>query len=388
VQKAAIKGLKAFSGDAAASSLAPLLRNSDSAVRVQAAQVLQVLNWRPPTREDEMWYGAARGQVSSLVAFGDAAIPALELLSHSPSYNTAIGAIQTMGDIGGNAVLKPLVSALHSPEAAIVVAAVEALGKIGGEEVVVPLLGALRHTSGQVRVTAVEGLGGLRAPAALEPLRHALTDPVWEVRKTAAETLGRIIDVGALEPLAHALSDSDSDVREAAAMALGRLANRKAIEQLVMALKDSTSGVRRIAAASLSRIDGDWTSSPEAQAAFEKLKPALDDDDPEVRHFVSHLLSGVGIVTNAFEPPMAPQPAPSVPKERLHKLAVSLFLAILCDSDRDLRQAAAEALGRLADRRAEGPLVRALGDSDSGVRQAAEQALRSFGGKAAQAAPP
>jgi HEAT repeat protein len=334
-----------------------------------------------------MWYWAAKGQFSSLVAFGEAAIPALEIVSRSPSYNMCIGAIQALGDIGGNAAFKPLLDALHSPEAAVCVAAVEALGKIGGEEVVLPLLGALRHPSGQVRVTAVEALGGLRAPAALEPLRHALADPVWEVRKTAAETLGRIIDVGALEPLAHALSDTDSDVREAAAMALGRLANRKAIAQLVMALKDSTSGVRRIAAASLSRIDGDWTSSPEAQAAFEKLKPALNDDDPEVRHFVGHLLAGVGAVVDHSTPPLMPQPAPSVARESRHKLAVSLFLAILCDPDRDLRQAAAEALGRLADRRAEGPLARALGDSDPGVRAAAEQALKSFDGKSAQAAP-
>ena len=48
--------------------------------------------------------------------------------------------------------------------------------------------------------------------------------------------------------------------------------------------------------------------------------------------------------------------------------------------------AAAEALGRLADRRAEGALARALGDSDPGVRGAAEQALKLFGGKSLPAA--
>jgi HEAT repeat protein len=48
----------------------------------------------------------------------------------------------------------------------------------------------------------------------------------------------------------------------------------------------------------------------------------------------------------------------------------------LCDSDRDLRQAAAEALGRLGERRAESGLVRALRDPDADVRSAAERALQ------------
>jgi HEAT repeat protein len=64
--------------------------------------------------------------------------------------------------------------------------------------------------------------------------------------------------------------------------------------------------------------------------------------------------------------------------EKRRKLAVSLFLAILCDPDRDLRQAAAEALGRLGERRAEPALARTLRDPDAVVRSAAEQALQAL----------
>jgi HEAT repeat protein len=64
--------------------------------------------------------------------------------------------------------------------------------------------------------------------------------------------------------------------------------------------------------------------------------------------------------------------------EKRRKLAASLFLAILCDSDRDLRQAAAEALGRLGERRAEPALSRTLRDPDAGVRLAAERALQGL----------
>jgi HEAT repeat protein len=61
-----------------------------------------------------------------------------------------------------------------------------------------------------------------------------------------------------------------------------------------VALKDSTSGVRRIAAAALSRIDENWSSTPEARAAAEELKPSLYDKDPDVRRLVGQLLESLG----------------------------------------------------------------------------------------------
>jgi HEAT repeat protein len=54
---------------------------------------------------------------------------------------------------------------------------------------------------------------------------------------------------------------------------------------------------------------------------------------------------------------------------------MSLLVAMLCDADRDLRQAAAEALGRLGDRRGESALTYALADPDPWVRHAAGQSL-------------
>ena len=57
---------------------------------------------------------------------------------------------------------------------------------------------------------------------------------------------------------------------------------------------------------------------------------------------------------------------------------MKLFLSVLADSDSDLRQAAAESLGRLGDREAEPALMKTLGDSDLGVRQAADQALKDL----------
>lgn len=83
-----------------------------------------------------------------------------------------------------------------------------------------------------------------------------------------------------------------------------------------------------------------------------------------------------------MEPAAAPEPAAedmsASTVEKRRKLAVSLLLAILCDPDRDLRHAAAEALGRLGERRAESALTRTLRDPDTVVRSAAERALKAL----------
>ena len=77
--------------------------------------------------------------------------------------------------------------------------------------------------------------------------------------------------------------------------------------------------------------------------------------------------------------PAAPEELPASTLEKRRKLAGSLFLAVLCDADRDLRQAAAEALGRLGEQRAQSALARAARDLDAAVRAAAEHALQLLG---------
>ena len=59
--------------------------------------------------------------------------------------------------------------------------------------------------------------------------------------------------------------------------------------------------------------------------------------------------------------------------------AVPLLIQALGDSDRAVRCAAAEALGKLGDPQAVPPLIQALGDSDWDVRCAAAEALGAIG---------
>ena len=333
---------------------------------------------RTPTRDDEMWLLVARGKYSQAASFGAAALVPLELVLNGGSYSLCVAAVQALGEIEDQRVVRLLLQALKSNDAEVCAAAVDALAKVGGPEATEPIMGMLHHKNGRVRLAAVEALGSLGVAAAATPLRALLDDELWDVRRSAVETLGRLKDKRAVDALSRTLSDKDADVREATAIALGGLSDHRAIGPLVLALKDSTSGVRRIAAAALSRIDENWSATPEARAAAEELKPALYDRDPDVRRFVGQLLVSLG----AVEPEAASEPAPvelsASTMEKRRKLAVSLFQAILCDSDRDLRQAAAEALGRLGERRAEPALTRALRDPDTVVRFSAERALQAL----------
>lgn len=382
---AVIGALKRFSDQRVVPALVPLLRHADAAVRGHAAQALEFLGWRPASREDEIWTLVARGLFSRVVSFGAVAVPALEAALVSTTSSLCVGAIEALGHIGDKRVLRPLLHALKSPDPGVCIAAVDALCRLGEAEAVEPLIGLLRHVNGQVRVAAVEALGRLRAPAAVKPICAVLKDRVWEVRREAAEALGRLHDPAAVEGLVARLGDEDADVREATAVALGTLGDRRAIGPLVLMLKDSTSGVRRIAAAALARIDTDWNSSSEARGVTEELKSALQHDDPGVRHFVGQLLANLGATgPEAATYHASEESAVSSPARR-RKLAVSLFVTLLSDPDRDLRQAAAEALGCLGDSRAQPALLRAEGDPDVGVRAAAERALQGLPVAGAQA---
>ena len=378
VQKTAIAGLRKATDERMAPALVPLLRNANAGVRASAAHVLESVGWRPASREDEIWLSVAKGQCSRAASFGMAALVPLETVIHSGPYSLCVSAVRALGEIEDQRVLRPLLKALQSNDASVCVAAINAMAQVGGPEVTEPIIGMLHHKHGQVRLAAVEALGSLGVAKAVESLRELLSDSLWDVRRAAVETLGRLRDARGVEALKRTLADGDADVREAAAMALGHIGERSAIGPLVVALKDGTSGVRRIAAGALSRIDQNWSSSSEAKSAVEELRPALYDHDPEVRHLVNQLLVALGAMEPELTNAAAPADVSVASSEKRRKLAVSLFLAILCDADRDLRQAAAEALGRLGTRRAEPALLRALQDPDADVRAAAERALQAI----------
>jgi HEAT repeat protein len=379
VVRSAVLGLRRVNDDRVLDALIPLLRHPDFSVRSSAAQAIDTLRWAPQDREQRLWFCVAKGWYERTASFGGEAVLALQLTIETSPVSAAVRAVEALGTITDPRVSQLLCKALHSTEPAVCIAATEALGKVGGSDAVQTLIPCLRNCHTQIRAESARALGILGAVEAVPAICKSLDDKEWEVRREAATALGRLNNPACFEPLATVLDDQDADVREAAALALSKTGDRRAVAPLVLALKDEVAGVRRIAAAGLSRIDPDWVSLPETRSAAEKLKVAIQDAEPAVRFFVAQLLVNLGEMSPEALLGFSPEDQLASPAIKRKRMGGNLFIALLEDRDRDIRQAAAEALGHLGGERAKQALIRAAGDPDGDVAAAILMALQAIG---------
>lgn len=136
--------------------------------------------------------------------------------------------------------------------------------------------------------------------------------------------------------LIKALQYKDPVIRIAAADALAPLRDPLAVEPLVGLLRDENPGVRRAAVSALSARGGFRVVEP--------LVASLADIDPDVR------------VT----------------------AQTAVYRRLMTDPDQDARRATAVALGKVQDRNAVEPLIKAINDADEGVRLAVIRALQAI----------
>jgi len=226
----------------------------------------------------------------------------------------------------------------------------------------------------------VEALRAAGAPA-VPALIQALGDSYSDVRRVAAEALGAIGDPQAVPALIQALGDNDSSVRRAAAEALVKI-GAPAVPALIQALGDSDSDVRRAAAWALGKL-GDPHAVPALSVWVHAGEDAARNALQTLRHPALDLTQAVAQV--------AAQGAWGVliralPNEKVREAVVGLgtpavpaLIQALGDSDRNVRRAAAAALGAIGDPHAVPALIKALGDRDLYVRRAAAGALGAIG---------
>lgn len=257
-----------------------------------------------------------------------------------------------------------LIDALEHEDFIVRKEATRALKYVGDQRAVPALIKSLEYEDwhskfsvlGTVRANAAEALGKIQSRDAVIPLIERLDDSDSEVRWKAAEALGRIGDDEALEPLIYTLNDTDGDVRKQAARALGELDDPIAVDALIEALSDRDWPVRKNAATSLGRI-GD-------ERALKPLLKTLDDKDIDVRrHAIGALV-------------------------KMKSKAVKPLLKKLYDTDWQTRAIAAESLGRIGNKKAVEPLIKALSDrrfrdENRYVRGKAAEALGRIGDKTA-----
>jgi len=384
---------------------------------------------------EPVWQQLVRGDDGDFARLGESGdARAVEPLTHVLGYKESIagceirrdpaerrGAAEALGKLGDARAIEPLVEALGHPEADVGCAAVDALvGLCADTRAIEPVIKALGRWGWYCRLCAVEVLGKLGDLRTVEPLVHALGDGGTEVRRAAALALGKLGDARAVEPLIKALGDAEGSVRRVAAEALAALGQPvwqelvtgeaediarlgasggpRAVEALIKALGCCHEDARRAAAEALGKLGDPRAVEPLIKAlgychpgvqsaaadalaslgdarAVEPLIKALGDAEGNVRRVAAAALAALGqpawqeLVRGEAED-IARVGASGSPG------AFEPLINALRGGDAHARRAAAEALGRLGDRRAIKPLTQAaIWGRDPGCRRAATDAL-------------
>ncbi len=184
----------------------------------------------------------------------------------------------TLGEMGDERAVAPLITALRDDEWNVREAAEDALTMIGSPAVE-PLIKALREY--QIRRYVIKILGRIKDERVLDPLFVQLRNEEFKDNATAA-----LVEVGlpAVERLTAVLNDKDRNVRKHAVLALGAIGLPEAVEMLIEATKDDDWEVRMAAIAGLDQI-GDERGKP-------AIKALMKDPDFAVQMRAERIILG------------------------------------------------------------------------------------------------
>ena len=356
----------------AINALTALLRDPDMMVRSTASRSLDRLGWKPGDDSQKVQQILASGNLRQLANLGGKAIEPLVELMRNGAPDKQFAAVKALGEINDARVTAAMLEVLKKADASLRTLALGFLERFADPTAYEAIERLLRDGNATVRGAAVEAAarcGGKRAAPALIPM---LKDPSWEVRHITVKALGLIEDGAAVDGLCGVLADEDRDVRESAIISLGKIRDRRAIPFLVPMLYDPESVLRAAATASLRLIDRQWEKDESIKQVLPKMKEALDHHDYWVKHSAVKLFEQLAIDPTSIGTEMELEQAPAAVPEHP---AFSILADLLFDSDRDLRLAAAEALGRLREKGAQPILAAAVHDEDHFVQHAAQMAL-------------
>lgn len=237
-------------------------------------------------------------------------------------------------------VFSALVFIQLSPSSGVYIASA-----VSDEQEIEALIQDLNASNVSVKADSVKTLVKIGEPA-VEPLIQVLGAEDPDIRENAAATLGKIKDERAVQPLIKLLTDEEWEVEKGAIDALIAI-GEPAVEPLIEILQDKNEDVylQMKVVAVLAGIKDERAIQPMIQALKEK---------PELQADLGYNLGLMG------EP------------------AVEPLITALGDEDSSVRVRAAEALGRIGNKRAVEPLSTALNDEDETVRVFAKLGLKSI----------
>jgi HEAT repeat protein len=250
--------------------------------------------------------GLVRAQVvEALVRYGTGVVTLLTEQLHAEDLDTRQAAAVALGRIGDRRATRPLIAALNDRE--VVVAAAGALARIGDPDAfdaLVALLGdrdpAIRQSAiaalnsighpdmpartlvllddadPHIRVSALRIAGYFGYPQCLTRVLECCRDADEQVRRTAAETLPFFDDPRAAEPLPALLEDPVAAVRAVAVSTCARLNHVSRVTALIDRLRDPDAWVRFVTVKTLATL-GDTNALAPIVATLES------DSAPHVR---------------------------------------------------------------------------------------------------------
>lgn len=325
--------------------LVEVLNDEDADVRFEVATALTELGWRPSTDSQKALHAVAMRDFELAAQLGENSIDSLLILLKNPQSSLRMPALETLACIGGPRVVKPLIELLKDEDS-------------------------------QIRAVTVLALGRLADAQAIEPLARMVRDNCWEVRSIVLDALDNFQTPRSIEVLFAFLYDTSSDLRLRAIESIGKMGNPQGITALIGKLVDEDHTVSAAAETNLKILDANWEQTEYAKGATPGLLPALKHTDDAIQSKAADTLRLIG-QTRAMNSYLAAETGTK------SLASVPVLANSLRASNRDLRQGAAEALGRTGDSAAIEYLVEALSDEDQWVREAALYALNLLNWKPA-----
>jgi CheY-like chemotaxis protein len=177
----------------------------------------------------------------------------------------------------------------------------------------------------EVRVAAARALARCADAKSLDPSLTWRADDDDTMRQANASLVEILRDEHLIELLLQLLHDEDVTLRWVAALGLGRARSELAVEPLIAALRDEHRVVRAIAARALRQIKDERA----VKVAVEAIINQLQEADPSLRQLA------IGVLRQVQEPHV-----------------VDALVAALQDTDAEVAESAAYALGFIGDVRA------------------------------------
>jgi HEAT repeat protein len=242
--------------------------------------------------------GDLKLQLETIKKFGEnrevmAIDPLLEMINHEVR-DLRIYAVQSLGLIGEQRVLTPLLNLLNSePDAFVKATLVKGIARVGGVQLIPILARYLKDPDGRTRANTVESLEIIGDPKIIKFLVPLLQDPSSRVKANAVKVLSKFGKSNMLEHLEEMLKSDDDNVRGSAIFALNKIGGDGVVGILAGALQDSRTENVLIAIEGLQKIGSD-----EAHNILKKLE---NNPDPQIQAALSgeELESGV--------PPLEPE---------------------------------------------------------------------------------